>query len=797
MASMFDDILQRAEKLTNSTQLRASTFFPRGSLTTVNVAQLDRSTLLDANLADIFRTSEEMCQRKQLRDELIHHDQQLITQPIKPQTSWKKPTISRAEDYNSQLPSSSYNITSGSVLEDFVEDSIERSRVEAERAFLNQQILEATQLAPLHEKSVHASSGDFDRLQLTGGAPIARTFQPLQLLQDVFARKIDEHLTKNCQANILPALKSAFLEVEESRTKQIWEQVFAICVKPLLDETESINEFRASQAWMNHILDNSTKYLHTMFRNHVEALIEANREQARRGGVPGTITLVEAYLNVKRLRINAQDGNFGNHPIWMVIFHCLRLGDFEAAATVAKQLQNLPHCSVLITIILNLAKNILINQDMRIKLNAEWKHESKGTKDYFKKAVYGLLLSFDCPEVNDSIENWLWARLMACKLDQHQQLNRFHQLQRTICVDFGEEYFMGGDGDCLVYFSALWLTGQVERAIDLLFRLETPVHAAHISIIAYQFRMLVLSETVSAPILSADSNEPTICRLNFARIILLYVKEFELKNICYALNYCFFLNKLEFDDHDGIPGGNFFEACVSRLVYLTGEVDSILGSLTSNGEHLPGYIDKFSAVVNIPDIISRVAFDTNINGDTLQACRLYCLADRPNDAIKLICRHLSMCVTSINDRTSDAVKMSEWLAKSYKGITNVESQHLSTMFLLLDLYTLFRLFNEPNYEATLSVAERLQVIPLDPNQVQSSVSNFHMVPDQVRAILPDICVCLMKAIVEVFKHSLPSSPTRAQMQNYARAIVLYTAMIPYRFPTHINSQLLQLQTQLH
>jgi hypothetical protein len=37
MASMFDDILQRAEKLTNSTQLRASTFFPRGSLTTVNV----------------------------------------------------------------------------------------------------------------------------------------------------------------------------------------------------------------------------------------------------------------------------------------------------------------------------------------------------------------------------------------------------------------------------------------------------------------------------------------------------------------------------------------------------------------------------------------------------------------------------------------------------------------------------------------------------------------------------------------------------------------------------------------
>lgn len=118
----------------------------------------------------------------------------------------------------------------------------------------------------------------------------------------------------------------------------------------------------------------------------------------------------------------------------------------------------------------------------------------------------------------------------------------------------------------MVYFSALWLTGQVERAIDLLFRMEAPVHAAHIATLAYQLRMLMLSDTVAAPIcmilykfknnplVFVDSNDWNICRLNFARVILLYVKEFELVNVCYALNYCFFLHKLEFDEQDGIPG---------------------------------------------------------------------------------------------------------------------------------------------------------------------------------------------------------------------------------------------------
>lgn len=70
-----------------------------------------------------------------------------------------------------------------------------------------------------------------------------------------------------------------------------------------------------------------------------------------------------------------------------------------------------------------------------------------------------------------------------------------------------------------------------------------------------------------------------------------------------------------------------FEAFVSRMVFLSGERDSILGQLNARGERVPGLIDKFSGALNISDVIGRVAFDTNVQGDALGAAHLYALAN--------------------------------------------------------------------------------------------------------------------------------------------------------------------------
>lgn len=91
----------------------------------------------------------------------------------------------------------------------------------------------------------------------------------------------------------------------------------------------------------------------------METVVENNLSSARRGGVPGTMSLIEAYLNVTLTHhYSPQDSQFGKHPAWAVLFNFIRVGDLSAASTVAKTLQNLPNCSILVSCILNLANNI-------------------------------------------------------------------------------------------------------------------------------------------------------------------------------------------------------------------------------------------------------------------------------------------------------------------------------------------------------------------------------------------------------------------------------------------------------
>lgn len=60
-------------------------------------------------------------------------------------------------------------------------------------------------------------------------------------------------------------------------------------------------------------------------------------------------------------------------------------------------------------------------------------------------------------------------------------------------------------------------------------------------------------------------------------------------------------------------------------------------------------------------------------------------------------------------------------------------------------------------------------------------------------MLPDICLAVMKLLVEENSRNPSLSE---ELKSNARAIILYAAMIPYRFPSQINSQILQLNTQL-
>lgn len=61
-----------------------------------------------------------------------------------------------------------------------------------------------------------------------------------------------------------------------------------------------------------------------------------------------------------------------------------------------------------------------------------------------------------------------------------------------------------------------------------------------------------------------------------------------------------------------------------------------------------------------------------------------------------------------------------------------ESAQFATLLLLLDLYTFFALAAEGKHQQAIEIfREKLHFIPIDPEDVQASVAQFHLVPEEV------------------------------------------------------------------
>lgn len=64
---------------------------------------------------------------------------------------------------------------------------------------------------------------------------------------------------------------------------------------------------------------------------------------------------------------------------------------------------------------------------------------------------------------------------------------------------------------------------------------------------------------------------------------------------------------------------------------------------------------------------------------------------------------------------------------------------------------------------------------------------------QVRSLLPDVCLAMMRILDELSAHSnLPDD-----LSVKADAIVAYAARVPYTFPAEITAQILEINSRLH
>ncbi|KAK0425495.1 hypothetical protein QR680_009235 [Steinernema hermaphroditum] len=802
---MFNDLLYRADNLTNKSAGFGASL---GSKSRQRAGHFeltrDQTRSLQSDLDDIFRRSDNLLGKPADKDETTKLQSNLFfsrkgitissvdraTAPAQQPIDIEQPSVSGIGSVSARTLGDKLNPS----LMTLIESTIERTNLEAERTFLNQKVVDDPSLSSLYARKIYNNAATGNRAQRQGNA--YKSFFSKDTL--LFACRVQKMIT---ESNAVKPAESYFSDLtsqlETSDSQKVWEKILAILSTSVSLKEENMEpaKLRESDIWLQHLTSSTLRYLQKQFQLHMENVVQRNLERAKRGGVPGVLSLVDAYLNVKGSGAGgskAQDAKYGAHPAWCVLFHCLRAGEFNAVKTVAETLRNNPSCAFLVGILQNAHRNERMAEEVRTKLVSEWQYESVGCSDFYKKAVYCAILGLECPEINESLEDWLWSRLIFTRIEGQVTLTTLKSLQTLISHDCGEDYFMGVEGNWQLYFTALWLTGQFERAIELLVRKENLALAVHAAILGFKNKVLDVVDDVTQPLIVISEQDYSKAKINFARVMLLYVKNFEIPNPDVALDYYYFLNKLK-----SPVGGNLFEACVSRIVYISGQTAEILGCFDADGNRRQALIDRYSGI-DVGEVIARVAADTNTNGDTLQAVELFILAERTDDAVKLLCKHIGMRMLERGSAYEQAIQVAMDIAVMHRDgriLHPASMPCLSTLHLMIDFSTFFKLCKEERNGDALDVIRRLEIVPLDSNDVANFVSGFHLIPDEVRHCLPDLCLETMRVLVEEFENSEDKNVEK--FRDTAKAIILYTAMIPYRFPAYMNTKLLELQSKIN
>uniref|UniRef100_A0A803T559 Nuclear pore complex protein Nup93 n=1 Tax=Anolis carolinensis TaxID=28377 RepID=A0A803T559_ANOCA len=474
--------------------------------------------------------------------------------------------------------------------------------------------------------------------------------------------------------------------------------------------------------------------------NYTLVMVFGNLQQAQLGGVPGTYQLVRSFLNIK-LPVSVpglQDGEVEGHPVWALIYYCMRCGDLMAALQVVNRAQHQ------LGEFKSWFQEYLHNKDRRLspatenKVRLHYRRALRNNTDPYKRAVYCILGRCDVAdshsEVADKIEDYLWLKLNQVCFDDDgsnapQDRLTLSQFQKQLLEDYGESHFLANQQSFL-YFQVLFLTAQFEAAIAFLFRTERlRCHAVHVALVLFELKMLLKSSGQSAQLLSHEAGDPpAVRRLNFVRLVMLYTRKFESTDPREALQYFYFLR----NEKDS-QGENMFLRCVSELVIESREFDMILGKLENDGSRKPGVIDKFTK--DTKPIINKVASVAESKGLFEEAAKLYDLAKNPDKVLELMNKLLSPVISqvSIPQSNKDRLKnMAHSIAERYKahGISTTKPVN-STFFLLLDLITFFDEYHAGHIDKAFDIIERLKLVPLSQEYVEERVAAFRNFSDEV------------------------------------------------------------------
>ncbi|CAL8292801.1 unnamed protein product, partial [Boreogadus saida] len=259
----------------------------------------------------------------------------------------------------------------------------------------------------------------------------------------IFNEKI---VNGHIQPNLGDLCASVVESIDDKNVSDMWlmvKQMTDVLLVPAKDTLKSRTAVDMQMAFVRQALS----FLENCYKNYTMVTVFGNLHQAQLGGVPGTYQLVRSFLNIKLPGPlpGMQDGEVEGHPVWAVIYYCLRCGDLNAAMQVVNRAQHqLGDFKAWFQEYMN-SPDRRLSPASENKLRLHYRRVLRNSADPYKRAVYCLIGKCDVSdnhgEVADKTEDYLWLKLNQVCFDDDgsnspQDRLTLPQLQKQLLEDY-------------------------------------------------------------------------------------------------------------------------------------------------------------------------------------------------------------------------------------------------------------------------------------------------------------------------------------------------------------------------
>ncbi|CAH0405001.1 unnamed protein product [Chilo suppressalis] len=614
------------------------------------------------------------------------------------------------------------------------------------------------------------------------------------------------------------ALHQKFAQVAEEfndpKVKEMWEVIKTMANIPALVRDEDPLKARGNPTIQQCLIAQGKKYLEKRYKQYMSDVVRANPAAAMRGGEPGTYPLVRGFVGLRLQGPGVQgltDGVIDERPLWPMVYYCLRSGDANAAMHCLRKAgrDHEEFVAALEEHIRN-PENPLSDK-LQTAINFQYRIQVRNSTDPYKRAVYCVIghcdVSDEHTEVARTADDYLWLKLSLIKsrTNNEGEFFSYSDLQKLILEEYGETHYHAYEKP-LVYFQVLTLTGQFEPAIEFLSRIPRyQVHGVHMALALHDVYMLGTPRNVQAPLLSVDTDDPTpLRRLNLARLLLLYVRKFELTDPSDALHYYFFLRSLK-----DPSGKNLFMCCCTDLALESRDYELLFGRVDAlTGLHSPGLLDQFNNPHIDSKVIALYVAEQLVNKGLFEdAITMYDIAGNLEKVLELFCVLLTQVVSSGgggSGGTGSGLRqrlslLAEHVSQRLRADTSSLPAALMEAYTkLCKLMTFFDRYHAENYDGALEALRECELVPLSASELEARVAGARQMRGELLRSIPPVlralCAILLAQRARLHQHN---NKQVEWLREQAEVLNTFAGNIAYRMPGDTYSQLAQMQILMH